>query len=469
MSGKPTAPPRTYTDQPRVSADVDHIRPHRWNWSFIVRPIDQQLVRQTQNALPPERVFSLRYFWLDGLFSAISENFYLSYMPLFALAYGATNEQVGWLTALANLLGALSLFPGARLVDRTGQRKRIVLWSGGGLGRLLLLGLASLPLLVNRPILAIWLIVLFNSLRTFFNNLGNPAWTALVADLVPDVVRGRYFSSRNMAMGLAALLIAPLAGRLIRLGNDWADSPYFGYQLIFGLAFAFGMVSTASFGRIRIGQQAAPQTATTYQQPLWPVLRRRPSFLGFVASAFVFNLALQVAAPFFNVYLVRELGASTTMVGLLASVSSLTALGGQQVFGRLLDRRGAIWVQLVTGILVPLLPLAWIFITAPWQVAFINTLGGFAWAGYNLSNFNLLLELTPDEQRPRAVALYQTAVFSSAVLGPLLGGFLADRFSFQLIFGLSGVGRLAGTLIFFWFTVRRLQSAARTATPAPEA
>ncbi|MBE2224934.1 MAG: MFS transporter, partial [Anaerolineae bacterium] len=133
--------------------------------------------------------------------------------------------------------------------------------------------------------------------------------------------------------------------------------------------------------------------------------------------------------------------------------SSLTALFGQRVFGRLLDTRGSIWVMLVCGFTIPVLPLAWMFITAPWQVGLINTLGGFIWAGYNLATFNLLLILTPDEQRPRAVALYQTAVFSSAVVGPLLGGYLADAVNFQLIFGLSAIGRLIGMFLFVGFTV----------------
>jgi DHA1 family multidrug resistance protein-like MFS transporter len=94
------------------------------------------------------------------------------------------------------------------------------------------------------------------------------------------------------------------------------------------------------------------------------------------------------------------------------------------------------------------------WVTAPWQVTFIDILSGFLWAGYNLANFNLLLALSPTEQRPRAVALYQTAVFGSAMLGPLLGGYLADLFSFHLIFGISSIGRLLGVVTFLWFTVR---------------
>ena len=44
-------------------------------------------------------------------------------------------------------------------------------------------------------------------------NFANPAWTALVAEIVPEFVRGRYFSLRNLTMGMATLVFAT-AGRL---------------------------------------------------------------------------------------------------------------------------------------------------------------------------------------------------------------------------------------------------------------
>ena len=80
---------------------------------------------------------------------------------------------------------------------------------------------------------------------------------------------------------------------------------------------------------------------------------------------------------------------------------------------------------------------------------------GFLWAGYNLANFNLLLEMTPDTHRARAVAMYQTAVFrKSRYPGPLLGGYLAVALSFQFVFFLSGAGRMAGTLRSVWLAQR---------------
>ncbi len=444
---------RTVLIQRRGTSVVDHLRPQRWNWSTVMRPLDTHLEKQSNDPLSGVALRNLRFFWLDGLFAAASDNFYISYVVLFALAYGATNGQVGWLTAVANLVGALALFPGAKLIEIVGKRKPIVVWSGGGVARFMLLLLALFPLFVTSPFWAIVIIVVLNGIRALAANLANPAWTSMVADIVPDLIRGRYFGSRNVAMGIAALVVVPLAGYIINVANERFESEIIGYQIILLLAFLVGMISTILFQKIK---EPAPNSAISHKHQkgdLRRAIRHSPGYLGLVASAFVWNLALQIAAPFFNVYLVEEFGASTTIIGVLIAISSLTALFGQRVFGRLLDSRGSIWVQMVCGFIIPVLPFAWMFITAPWQVGFINALGGFVWAGYNLATFNLLLILTPDEQRPRAVALYQTAVFISAVVGPLLGGYLADAVSFKLLFGLSGAGRLLGMVLFYAFTM----------------
>jgi len=51
------------------------------------------------------------------------------------------------------------------------------------------------------------------------------------------------------------------------------------------------------------------------------------------------------------------------------------------------------------------------------------------------------------------VALYQTAVFGTAVLGPLVGGYLADLSGYRLIFGLSSAGHFLATILFLWLTI----------------
>lgn len=444
-------------------------RPQRWNWELLKAPFDRTLEQQAREPLTTVQVENLRWFWIDGILAATSEAFFLAYIPLFAVAYGATNQQVGWITALGNLAGAVALFPGARVLGRTGQPKRLVLWSGGGVGRLALLLLAFIPLFSLPSSVAILAIATLNALRAFMGNFGNPAWTALVAKIVPEFVRGRYFSTRNLTMGMATLVFAALAGWLVRSGNEAGWNDKLGFQIVFFLAFVSGMAGTLAFSRIVEPPRLARKVGGARERGgLWAAVWSRTGFLGLVISAFVWNLALQIAAPFFNVYLVTNLGADATMVGIAASASSLAGLGGQLLFGRVMDRRGPVWLQIVSGFPIVVLPTLWAFYTAPWQVVINNLFGGFFWAGYNLASFTLLLKLTPHRQRAHAVALYQTGVFVSAVIGPLVGGYLADNVSFQLVFISSGFGRLIAMGLFIWLTAWPLRKLARRAASAAQ-
>ena len=59
---KEQQPAPGYFFQRRVSAVVDHLRPHRWNWYTLVRPLDRTLAQQTAEPLPHDKIRSLRYF-----------------------------------------------------------------------------------------------------------------------------------------------------------------------------------------------------------------------------------------------------------------------------------------------------------------------------------------------------------------------------------------------------------------------
>ena len=117
----------------------------------------------------------------------------------------------------------------------------------------------------------------------------------------------------------------------------------------------------------------------------------------------------------------------------------------------------------VTGLLIPFLPLAWAVVGAPWQVIFINIGAGILWTGYNLANFNLLLEMAPNEARADAAAFYQFVVAGAAIIGPLLGGYLADAAGFKLIFVLSAAWRWLGVFAFLWLAARPVARARKQA------
>jgi MFS family permease len=394
-------------------------------------------------AMPtPREARGMRMFWWDGFFAWGSEAIVIQYLPLYAVAFGATASQIGFLSAMVALAGASAFLPGARLTERWGRRKLIVVLSAGLGARPALLALAILPFFLGgRQV--VFVIAGLAALRYFMVGIGIPAWTSLTADLVPSAIRGRFLASRSVGMGVSALMVAPLAGGIIA----WAGFPH-GWEVAWLLAFLMGQASTLAYARIP-EPRPAPATAVKTGGP--GRLLDDTNFLFFCGTALLWNLALYGASPFFNVYLVEKLGGSTLWVGFLVAISGVMELAGLSYFGPIIDRRGAKLVMMIGGLTIPFLPWAWVLVQAPWQVIFINIAGGFLWASYNLGSLNLLLWISPDQKRPIYAAAYQSAVYLSAFAGPLMGGFLAQAYGYRLLFGLSGAGRLLSTLVFIRF------------------
>jgi MFS family permease len=391
-----------------------------------------------------------RLLWLDGLISNISESTVTSFLNPAAMAFGLSNSQIGFLSAALNAGSALGLLPGARLEERTGRRKLIFVLTNGLIGRLLLIAFAMTPLLLTGSAVAYGVIGII-ALRSFFVQLGYPAWSALLADLVPRTIRGRYFGSRNIALAIAALASAPLAGVIIQ----WVG-PTRGYQVGFVLAGVIGLVAASIYAGIpepphaRVVNAARGRPAVT---ELVTMLRQHPRFLAFSSVALVWNLALMVAGPYFSVYMVRNLQATPTQIGLFVTANGAMNIVGQRLWGRLNDRRGAAWVMRLTGLLIPIIPILWALVPSAWWLLLEEMVSGLLWSGYTLASFNLMLSLTPGTQRPRFVALYQSAVFGAACVGPLVGSLLASHLPLQDLFWISAAGRLVAALLFL-FTVR---------------
>jgi MFS family permease len=418
-----------------------------------VRQLSSHLVTGGDWALvlPKKTWRNLSWFWYDGLFASASDNIILTYITLYVLAMGATRAQIGVMSALSNLSGAMLLLPGALLVERFHHRKEITILFSGGLARLAILALALIPFGISGQALVIIAIAL-SVTRDAFGNLAFPAWMSITADIVPIAGRGRYFGSRNFVMGIAGMVTVLLVGELItRLGQPE------GYQLAMALAFVLGITSTFSFSRLHdpeniTASQAQPSLAFP---ALLRNLRALPALPALIATAAVWNFFLNIPGPFFNVYMVQNLKASATMVGITGVVSTVSGLLVQRRLGRLADHWGAHRLQLISGLLIPILPFAWVFTSAPWHVIPINIVGGVLWGAYGLASFNLLLELTPQEGRARYSAIYQIIVTVALAAGAAVGGWMVTKWGYTAIFITSAIGRLIAALLFARF-VRRL-------------
>ena len=175
-------------------------------------------------------------------------------------------------------------------------------------------------------------------------------------------------------------------------------------------------------------------------------------FRHYAVFGIIWNLSIGVGGPYFTLFMVQSLKATPTDVAIFTIAGSLSALPALRLFGHLSDSWGARKVMLVTGWLIPLLPLAWILARVPVHGTLINIPGGMLWAGFNLAAFNYLLSLAPSEKRARYAALFQVAVALSSAFGTFLGSLILTHWGYLPIFAVSGIGRFLG-MAYFRFRV----------------
>jgi MFS family permease len=395
----------------------------------------------------PDRVQSnLRWFYLDGVFSNGQEAINVTYLTLFVLALGASKAQIGLMTSLASLSAVFLLLPGAILAERLGLRKWLVVISGGGFTRLAILGMALLPFFLHGEA-AIFAAIGLKMVMDGFSNFGLPAWTSITGEIVPIAWRGRFFGNRNMVVGIVSMVVTLIAGQIITVIHPALA----GYQTVYGMAFLFGCVATFSYSHIHENKVPPDTNAMkAYSMgSLVKTMRGDPNFLAFCVSQVVWNFSLNIAGPFFSVFQVEVLKATPAIVGALSIVASLASLPAQRFFGHLNDQMGSKKVTLITGLVIPIMPLLWIFATSAWHIVPIQIFSGILWAGYGLASFNFLLSISTHETRARYSALFQIAVMISAAAGAAVGGLIVQHWGYTAIFILSGAGRLVGMLIFW--------------------
>ena len=420
----------------RVFNPVEGI-PHPFP-SLSAPPVD--LAGEATTSPVQER--AMRNLWWDGFFAECADVIWLQYFSLYAVALGASVGVVGVLAAISNLVAALALWPGAVLAERTRRYKLLVLISAGGPGRLALLTLAVIPWIATGNT-ALTVLAMATVARSLPGNLAMPAWSAFAAEFVPEGMRGRYFSSRNFARQVAGLATAPVVGFIIyQLGG------LSGWQVAWLLSFLLASISSAFYFRIpaesHFGVAAPAQEPARARQPA--ILLRDRNLLWLVVTTGFFQLSVMIAGPFFSIYLVKHLGASTAWVGISYAFMPLAGIISQPILGRLNDRYGPEWLLVVSGLLLPIAPWLWIVATEPWHIIFINVIAGVMWAANLLATFNVVLQIAPADKRPSYTGWQQAGIFFASFLGPLIGGFLIAAIGFRLVFFISGAGRFLATL-----------------------
>jgi len=355
------------------------------------------------------------------------------FLVAFALQLGASNTVIGLLAAIPPLAELLQM-PAIYLVDRA-QNRRLVVVAASLAARLFWIPIILIPFFLS-PEQGIIVLITSIVLYSAFSAVSHCGWNSWMRDLIPQDRLGAFFSRRLTLSTGIALVISLAAGFFI---DSWKvvfpDLAAYGYSALFLLGLIAGLI-----GITLLARTPEPRMVTETEEDGLLAAILKPfqdiNFKNLIIFLGSWNFAVNLAAPFFTVYMLQRIGLDISVVVALGVLSQVMNIVFYRSWGRVSDRYSNKSVLAVSGPLFMFSIFAWMFVTLPNVyiltyplLILIHILMGISLAGVSLASGNISLKMAPQGQATSYLAASTFMNSVAAGIAPILGGLFVDFFA----------------------------------------
>jgi len=389
--------------------------------------------------------------WVGQAISQIGSNITGVGLPFTAvLVLGASPLQMGFLAgAGAVAVLVFGLFAGA-WADRLRRRPILI---AADMGRAVVLGM--IPLLAALHRLTIEHLYVVATASGILTVLFDASYQAYLPSLITreNILEGN--SKLALTESIAEIAGPGLTGILVQL----ITAPM--AMLFDAASFACSAISVWLVRKPEpqprrtlephIGREISEGLRASWRNPLLRSLVGRTAtgafFLGFGSSLYF-------------LFVVRELGLTAALVGIIISVGGACGLFGAFMAEWLVHRFGFgptfIGSAMVTGVAMLFVPLAHGSIAVCAAFLITSQIGDLAWPVYNINDRSLRQAITPDHLLGRVNAAMHLVYHGVLPLGALTGGAVAQAIGLRHTLLIGALGFLLSTLCLVFSPVRCL-------------
>jgi MFS family permease len=175
---------------------------------------------------------------------------------------------------------------------------------------------------------------------------------------------------------------------------------------------------------------------------------------------------MTMITPFLPLY-IKSFGitndhAVATWAGIIFAGNFVTSFLAQPIWGNLADRYGRKVMLLRSGFGMAIVITLMGFATHPWQLLLLRLANGTI-SGYSPAAVALMSSNAPRDKTGFAMGMLQSGAVAGTILGPLLGGLLADWVGFRFIFYITGALLFTASLLSMWLVQEQFDKTAQTA------
>ena len=373
----------------------------------------------------------------EGCAYGVQEGFGLKNVTPYALAVGFTNFHIGLLHSVPSFLGNLSQLFTFNAMSKYSRKKLVffgvllqaIMW-------LFMIGVGYFYFYSDFKEVVPFSLIIIYSLLFLFDSFVGPAWTSWMKDLVPRE-RGHYFGRRNEIIGFVAIVSMLIAGFILDYFKK--TNLFYGFIVLFFVAFLFRSISAFLFLK-QYEPKFKPDKKYYFSFKQFIGKMFHNNFGKFVVFLALVNFATTIAAPFFAVYILKNLGFSY-ITFFIINISSLSfSLIMMPYWGRKIDKYGSVKIMKLTGFFTPFIPLLWFFspLFSNLPVIFlisylflVEIFSGIFWAGFNLAGGNFIYDAVTKEKISLCIAYSNILSGVGVFLGSILGGSISSlKFNF---------------------------------------
>ena len=376
---------------------------------------------------------SLSWLIQDGIAAQLMES--LTAGPILvalALSVGASNALIGYLVALP-FLANLAQFPAAYLVDKYHVRKWLAI-PVSMTGRMCIPLIACLAFFPETKGAAIWLALLYTGRYVGASFAGAP-WNSWMKDLIPSQILGQFFSKR-LKWVMAASLCATLSSAFFL--NLWPYDKNDFYGILISIAAIIAFYSGYIYYRIQEpSMEAPPLLQENFFNRIKKVFQDK-NFTKLMLFLGSWNFSINLAVPFFTVFILQGLELSLSFVLILTTLTQVVSVLVMGTWGKISDTLSNKSILQVSAPIYILCIFLFLFTGTPDKhfltiplLILIYALMGIAQAGITLASNNIALKLAP--KGSAAIYLSVNGTLNAAMAGtaPILGGLFADFFTYK--------------------------------------
>ncbi len=180
---------------------------------------------------------------------------------------------------------------------------------------------------------------------------------------------------------------------------------------------------------------------------------KRTMWILWVAN-FSITAGMSLVIPFLPFYIqslgVHSLPAVEQWSGWIFSAQFVMSVVFQPIWGAFADRHGRKIMLLRAGFGMGIVTGLMGLVNAPWQLLLLRLLNG-VFSGFISMSVSLQASITPDEHSGRALGTLSTGAIAGNLIGPLLGGALAETFGYKGVFYLTGLLLCLASVIVLFF------------------